>query len=160
MSDMRVTKHRTTHHCNSETNVSTSGTCYCRSTLSRLAQTLCHCLRRFWTVVEKDMRFVDTSLLAFPDRWIRRTAPSPSGVLQGVVWHGEKCLKSVVLVGTGHQFIVAVIVAVIVKIVVLLRVVCVPCLCFIVTEMPDRIFGQSHRTLRTCRRKTVSRSTS
>ena len=102
------------------------------------------------------MRFVDTSLLAFPDRWIRRTAPSPSGVLQGVVWHGEKSAKSAVLVGTGHQFVVAIIV----KIVVLLRVVCVPCLCGDVTEMTDRIFGQSHRTLRTCRRKTVSRSTS
>ena len=153
---MRVTKHRTTHHYSSETNISASGTCWCRLTLSRLGRTLCHCLRRFWNVVENNMRFVDTSLLAFPHSWTCRTAPSPSDILQGVVWHREKSFKSVVLVGTGHQFIVAVIV----KIVVLLRVVSVVCLCFVVTEMTDRIFGQSHRTLRTCGRKTVSRSTS
>ena len=83
------------------------------------------------------MRFVDRSLLAFPYRWTHCIATPPSGVLQGVVWHGEKSFKSVVLV------------PIIVKIVVLLDVVCVVCLCFVVTDTTNCIFGQSDRTLRT-----------
>ena len=91
------------------------------------------------------MRFVDTSLLAFPYRWTHCIATPPSGVLQGVVWHGEKSFKSVVRIGIGHQFVVAIIV----KIVVMLDVVCVVCLCFVVTDTTNCIFGQSDRTLRT-----------